>query len=84
MLPVEQAFAYLPFEHSEELSDQRRSVELFENMKPHANKSEWIDYARRHLEIVERFGRFPHRNAALGRPNTEEEVAFLAQPGSGF
>ena len=84
MSPVEQLFVYLPFEHSEDIGDQRRSVELFENMAPHENKPEWIDFARRHLVIVERFGRFPHRNRILGRADTDEERVFLAQPNSGF
>jgi len=77
LLPVEQLFVYLPFEHSEHLADQERSLELFAG---HQN----YDYAVRHWEIVKRFGRFPHRNAALGRASTAEEIAFLEQPGSGF
>jgi len=74
---AQQLFFYLPFEHSEALADQERSLELF---KGHAN----YEWAVKHWEIVKRFGRFPHRNAALGRESTPEELAFLAQPGSGF
>jgi uncharacterized protein (DUF924 family) len=75
----ERTFAYLPFEHSEALADQERACEL---MRP--LDEEVYRYALRHREIIERFGRFPHRNAALGRASTPEEIAFLAKPGSGF
>lgn len=74
---VERLFFYLPFEHSEQLADQERSLELFAG-------HEYYDYAVRHWEIVKRFGRFPHRNAALGRESTAEEIEFLRQPGSSF
>ena len=77
MTPDERVFAYLPFEHSEALEDQERSLKLFEG---NAN----FEWARKHWEIIRRFGRFPHRNAALGRASTPEEIAFLATPGSGF
>jgi uncharacterized protein (DUF924 family) len=87
--PVRRIFLYLPFEHSEDLADQRRAVALFESLPtapgfPDAARAETIDYARRHLDIVARFGRFPHRNAALGRPSTPEEARFLTEPGSSF
>ena len=72
-------FMYMPFQHSENLEDQRRSIELFAATGP-----EGRDYAQRHLEIIERFGRFPHRNAVLGRVSTAEEVAFLKEPNSSF
>ena len=78
-LRVEKIFAYLPFEHSEALADQQRACEL---MRPLGE--EQYDYALRHKAIIERFGRFPHRNAILGRASTPEEVEFLKQPGSGF
>ena len=78
-LRVEKIFAYLPFEHSESLADQERACEL---MRPLGE--EQFDYALRHHKIIERFGRFPHRNAILGRASTAEEVEFLKQPGSGF
>ena len=73
-------FLYLPFEHSEEIADQREAVRLCEEL----GNAGWLDYARRHLVIIERFGRFPHRNAILGRVSTPEEVAFLREPGSSF
>lgn len=81
-LPVERrVFLYLPFEHSEDLSDQELSVRLF---RERANEGEYLKYAEAHLDVIRRFGRFPHRNAALGRESTEDEKAYLAQPGAGF
>jgi uncharacterized protein (DUF924 family) len=74
-------FAYLPFEHSEDIEDQLLSVELFTERTADARTT---DYARRHCEIIRRFGRFPHRNEILGRVSTPEEVAFLKEPGSSF
>jgi len=79
MLPVEKQFVYLPFEHSESLADQERACEL---MKPLGE--ELYGWAVKHKVIVERFGRFPHRNEILGRKSTPEEIEFLKQPGSGF
>jgi len=76
----ERVFFYLPFEHSEELADQFLSEALFATL----GDADWSFYARRHREIVERFGRFPHRNAALGRSTTPGEAAFLAEPHSSF
>ncbi len=76
-----QQFYYMPFEHSEDLADQRRAVELFRAGTDDAHKEEHIGYAVRHLEIIERFGRFPHRNAILGRDSTPEEIAFLDHGG---
>jgi uncharacterized protein (DUF924 family) len=73
----ERTFAYLPFEHSEALADQEESMRLFQG-NPN------LEWARKHWEIIRRFGRFPHRNAALGRESTPEEIEFLKQPGSGF
>lgn len=84
MLPVERMFVYLPFEHSEALADQEKSLELFAPLGPFEPTADTPDYARRHWEVVKRFGRFPHRNAALGRPGTPEEDEFLRQRGSGF
>ena len=81
---VERWFVYLPFEHSEDMEDQRRSVELFEAMGGDGEDVDVAHYARRHLEIVERFGRFPHRNRVLGRESTPEEAEFLEEPGSSF
>ncbi len=74
-------FLYMPFMHSEDLERQRRSVELFRAL---GGEDDTTGYAVRHMEIVERFGRFPHRNEVLGRQTTPEEAAFLAQPGSSF
>jgi uncharacterized protein (DUF924 family) len=84
LLPVQRAFFYLPFEHAENLALQRRCVELFEGLRGDPGSAGAIDYARRHYEIIARFGRFPHRNAVLGRISTPEEIEFLQQPGSGF
>lgn len=78
--PVERLFAFLPFEHSEDLADQERSLALFESL----GEPEWYRYAARHHEIIARFGRFPHRNDALGRATTPEEALFLTEPDSSF
>lgn len=84
MLPVQRWFIYLPFEHSENLSHQRRSVELFRRLSDDPESAATINYAVRHLQVIERFGRFPHRNQILGRETTPEEAEFLQQPGSSF
>ncbi|MGV3523412.1 MAG: DUF924 family protein [Candidatus Sericytochromatia bacterium] len=90
LLPIQRMFVYLPFEHSEELDHQRQAVALFEQLEAQVSPSEkerfavFTDYARRHQDVVERFGRFPHRNDRLGRQSTPEEEAFLATPGSSF
>jgi uncharacterized protein (DUF924 family) len=84
MLPVERLFLYLPFEHSESLDDQWRAIALIGRLAPWPETADTFAYAVRHWEIVRRFGRFPHRNAALGRASTPEETEFLQQPGSGF
>lgn len=73
-------FIYLPFEHSEALADQLRSVELISAL----GDDEFARYAEAHKAVIERFGRFPHRNAILDRPSSPEEIAFLEQPGSSF
>src|SRR5687767_5027385 len=75
--PDERTFVYLPFEHSEALEDQELAMRLFEG-NPN------FEWARKHWEIIRRFGRFPHRNAALGRESAPEEIAFLKEPGSNF
>ena len=82
--PLERHFVYLPFEHAEDRAMQRESVRLFETLRDDPESAEAIDYAYRHRDIIERFGRFPHRNAILGRSSTSEEVEFLQQPGSSF
>ena len=80
LTPEEQRFLYMPFMHSEDVADQRRCVALFDR----AGDANSLDFARQHLAIVERFGRFPHRNAVLGRESTADEAAFLREPGSSF
>ena len=77
-------FLYMPFMHAEGVEDQRRSVELFEGLAAEAGGPDVVEYAVGHREILERFGRFPHRNAILGRETTPEEAEFLTQPGSSF
>lgn len=84
LLPVQRWFIYLPLEHSEDLVHQERCVELFSSLEHHSDSSGAIAFAQRHLKIIQRFGRFPHRNEILGRSSTTEEREFLQQPGSGF
>ncbi|MCX7512778.1 DUF924 family protein [Frateuria sp. STR12] len=89
LAPLERVFAYLPLEHAEDLALQWRSVTLFRALSLQASPNargqyeSFLDYARRHCEVVARYGRFPHRNAALGRPGTADEQAYLAE-GGGF
>ena len=73
-------FYLIPMMHSEELAIQDASLPLFNQF----TNTQTADYAKRHRDIIARFGRFPHRNDSLGRPSTEEEQAFLSQPGSSF
>lgn len=88
--PLQRVFFYLPLEHSESLAQQVRCVTLFETLKNNValeNRmlfSDYLDFAQRHKAIIEQFGRFPHRNAVLGRQSTPEETQFLKQPGSAF
>ncbi len=84
LAPIERWFVYLPFEHSEALEDQRRAVALFEALPAEPSRDEALVAVRRHAEIIERFGRFQHRNAILGRVSTPEETAFLKEPHSSF
>jgi len=77
-------FLYMPLMHSENAEDQRRSVELFERLAGAEGGPDEVSYAVAHRDIVERFGRFPHRNEILGRKTTPEEAAFLATEGSSF
>jgi uncharacterized protein (DUF924 family) len=81
--PVERMFLYLPFEHSEDLADQDEAVRLFTALAPELG-GDTLDYTRRHREVIARFGRFPHRNAALGRVSSPAELAYLSEPGAGF
>ena len=88
--PLQRVFAYLPLEHAEDMGLQQRAVTLFEALHAQApvaeraRFAEFLDYARRHREVIARFGRFPHRNAVLGRSSTPDELSWLAQPGAGF
>lgn len=84
LLPVQRVFAYLPFEHAEDLGAQRESLRLYERLAADPTCVSTLGYAMRHYAIVERFGRFPHRNAILGRASTPEEIEFLTGAGSSF
>ncbi len=83
-------FLYLPLEHAEDPALQARSVQAFAELAAEATPdtqallASALDYARQHQDVIARFGRFPHRNAILGRESTAEERAYLAQPGAGF
>ncbi|MEO5881465.1 MAG: DUF924 family protein [Caldimonas sp.] len=79
------AFVYMPFEHSEGMAMQEEAVRLFTRLVTVGPEfAEMLDYAHRHREVIELFGRFPHRNASLGRQSTDDELAYLAKPGTGF
>ena len=83
--PVERAFVYMPFEHAEGLAAQDEAVRLFTRLAvAGGDENEMLAYAERHRDVIRRFGRFPHRNAILGRQDTPEEAAFLREPGSRF
>lgn len=88
--PLFQSFSLLPLEHSEAIADQNRCVEEFQHLLE-ASASEWekmlkgyLDYAEQHRKIIERFGRFPHRNKVLGRESTSDELAYLSEGASSF
>ena len=87
--PFQRVFFYMPLEHAEVLELQAKSVDAFRRLlevaPQHANKlSGYVDYAQRHYEVIERFGRFPHRNRILKRDSTPEEIIYLKQPGASF
>ena len=90
LIPAQRAFFYMPFEHAEDLEMQRLGVRCFDGLArtvPEARRKEYesfLDYAQRHLAIIKRFRRFPHRNKILGRASTPAEIKFLKQPGSSF
>jgi uncharacterized protein (DUF924 family) len=90
LAPEERAFFYLPLEHAEDRTAQQRSVECLERLCDEVSSEQrplfedFLDYARRHRAIIERFGRFPHRNKTLGRASTAEECEFLAGPDAPF
>jgi uncharacterized protein (DUF924 family) len=77
---VERQFCYLPFEHAEDIAAQRTCLRLFGEL----GDADLLQWAQKHYDIVARYGRFPHRNAVLGRVSTPEELEFLQQPGSRF
>jgi uncharacterized protein (DUF924 family) len=87
---IERVFFYLPLEHSESKQDQEKSVKEFQNLVSEVPEEHrgifqgYVDFAIKHYDIVSRFGRFPHRNAILGRESTPEEINFLKEPGSSF
>lgn len=88
--PIQRVFFYLPLEHSESADDQARCVELMRGLAREVAEDQkpvfedFVGHAEAHRKIVDRFGRFPHRNAILGRDSTAEEIEFLKQPGSSF
>lgn len=88
--PLARMFCYLPLEHAEDRALQARCVALFAALReapgaePRATYDSLLEYAHKHREVIERFGRFPHRNAILGRASTAAELDYLAQPGAGF
>jgi uncharacterized protein (DUF924 family) len=90
LAPIERVFLYLPLEHAESMAMQNLSVSLYEKLARDSPANEralfdgFLDYARKHRDVVARFGRFPHRNAILGRASTSDELEFLKQPGSRF
>jgi len=84
LLPVQRTFAYLPFEHAEDRDAQRESLRLCDRLARETASVDVLTYPMLHYAIVDRFGRFPHRNAILGRESSAAELAFLAQPGSSF
>lgn len=90
LAPIQRVFCYLPLEHAEDLGLQDHSVTLFEQLEREAPSggarmfAAFTDYARKHREVIARFGRFPHRNGVLGRATTDEEAQYLAEHGRGF
>jgi uncharacterized protein (DUF924 family) len=88
--PTQRVFAYMPLEHAEDMRLQQHCVALFESLCEQLPAEErhrytgFLDYARQHQAVIARFGRFPHRNALLGRNCTPEELDYLAEPGAGF
>ena len=88
--PIQRVFFYIPLEHSESLADQEQCLQLFRQLADSAESAlqpqlkNYIDFAIRHRDIIERFGRFPHRNALLNRESTPAELTFLKTPGSSF
>lgn len=84
VLPVQRWFFYLPFEHAEDLAAQHRAVELFSALPDEPSRKIGVDYAKEHRDVIEKFGRFPHRNEMLGRVSTPAEIAWLEGGGARF
>jgi len=84
LVPVERWFLYLPFEHAEDPAAQETSLDLFARLRDETGFSEPVMWAERHAAVFRRFGRYPHRNAILGRESTAEEIEYLATGGRGF
>lgn len=90
LTPIQRVFAYIVLEHAEDLAPQECAVALFRDLLDQAGVEEqdlfgnFLDFAERHRQVIARFGRFPHRNAILGRASSAEEDAFLGEPGSRF
>jgi uncharacterized protein (DUF924 family) len=82
--PFGRWFLYMPFEHAEDSAAQHRSLALFGALAEDSGLAAPLEWAQKHADVIARFGRYPHRNAILGRTSTPEEVAFLGQPGSRF
>jgi uncharacterized protein (DUF924 family) len=82
--PFGRWFLYLPFEHAEDRRAQEQSLQLFGALAQESGLAAPLEWARKHADVIARFGRYPHRNAILGRPSTPEELSFLALPGSRF
>ncbi len=80
MRKQERLFLYLPFEHAEDLATQEESLRLYQDL----GEANYVEYAQAHLDLIRRFGRFPHRNVLLGRESTAEEIAFMAEHGRGY
>ena len=80
----ERWFMYMPFEHAENVKAQHRSLQLFGALAQEMGDDDPLVWARKHAEVVFRFGRYPHRNAVLGRASTPEEEQYLREPGAGF
>ena len=82
--PLQRWFVYLPFEHSENVGDQQRAIALLSSLPEDENRKIAVDYAQQHLDVIAKFGRFPHRNEILGRESTPEETKWLAEGGARF
>jgi uncharacterized protein (DUF924 family) len=88
--PIQRVFIYLVLEHCEHLVVQNECISRYIDLlaqQPEADRTlftDYLDYAEKHQRVIAQFGRFPHRNAVLGRESTAEELAFLSQPGSRF